>query len=589
LWVVFGETRFPLPDTATMNRLYPNRFAYRVASGAPGGALRSVPADGTLLREESGRISVVFGSAKFAVPDMATFDRLFPGGSTFQVADGSLADIPDAPVDGTLLREENGRISAVVGRARFAIPDEPTLTRLFGGRPVFQLWDDAPSGIPEVPIDGTLLREESGAISVVLGGARLGVPDVGTFQRLFGARPTFPLWDGALDSIPTTPRDGTVLREESGALWVIAGQSRLPIPDAATYGRLYPTRPVLQVWDGALSGISGVPLDGTLLSDESGRVFVVIGGAKFAVPGQVTRERLFPGQPLHPVWNGFLDRLPNVPADGTLLREDNGRTWVVYAQARFQVPDPRTLQRLFPGQTVHQVWDGALDAISRIPADGALLREESGRISVVYAGARFAVPDPRTFQRFFAGRPVFQVWDGALAQVPDVPGSGTLLREESGRIWVVHAGAKFAVPDWPTFQRLFAGRPVFQLWDGAPKQIPDIPADGTLLREENGAIWVVYGGARFHVPDPVTLQRLFPGVPIFQLWDGALDRLGNIPSDGTCLGEEDEPSEVYDIFGGCRQPAIPLILIDPWGRIQFKYPSCRRLWDQSLSHIPPCS
>ena len=44
--------------------------------------------------------------------------------------------------------------------------------------------------------------------------------------------------------------------------------------------------------------------------------------------------------------------------------------------------------------------------------------------------------------------------------------------------------------------------------------------DGTLLREENGAIWVVFGGARFHVPDMATLNRLYGGKPVSQLWDG---------------------------------------------------------------------
>jgi len=76
-----------------------------------------------------------------------------------------------------------------------------------------------------------------------------------------------------------------------------------------------------------------------------------------------------------------------------------------------------------------------------------------------------------------------------------------------------------------------------------------IPADGTLLRDEIGSIFVIYGGAKFHVPDPPTLNRLFPNVPYHQLWNGAFDYIGSIPIDGTLLREE-SGSTIYIISGG---------------------------------------
>ena len=93
---------------------------------------------------------------------------------------------------------------------------------------------------------------------------------------------------------------------------------------------------------------------------------------------------------------------------------------------------------------------------------------------------------------------------------------------------------------------------LYSLWNDAPRDIPLIPRDRTLLREENGAIWVIYGGARFHVPDPMTLQRLFGVDQVFQVWDGALDGIGANPRDGTCLAEEGEPDQVFQIGGGCK-------------------------------------
>jgi hypothetical protein len=39
-----------------------------------------------------------------------------------------------------------------------------------------------------------------------------------------------------------------------------------------------------------------------------------------------------------------------------------------------------------------------------------------------------------------------------------------------------------------------AGAPVSQLWNGASNGIPTAQVDGTLLMEENGTVWVIFGG-----------------------------------------------------------------------------------------------
>ena len=60
-----------------------------------------------------------------------------------------------------------------------------------------------------------------------------------------------------------------------------------------------------------------------------------------------------------------------------------------------------------------------------------------------------------------------------------------LHEETTGKVFVIFGGAKFHVPDWPTLNRLFPGFLLRPLWGGALDKIPDRPADGTLLREEN--------------------------------------------------------------------------------------------------------
>jgi hypothetical protein len=200
------------------------------------------------------------------------------------------------------------------------------------------------------------------------------------------------------------------------------------------------------------------------------------------------------------------------------LKEQDVAIWVTFGGARFHVPDPATLSRLYPGVPIEVLAAGALDGVPVVPADGTLLREEDGAIWVVDGGARFGVPDMGTLNRLFAGRPIGQLWNGALNGIPGIPADGTLLREEDGAIWVIYGGAKFGVPDMGTLNRLFAKEPIFQLWNGALNGIPDVPADGTLLREEsNPQTFVIQRGTKLPCSSAETGN-------IHVLWDGALAR-----------------------------------------------------------------
>jgi hypothetical protein len=260
-------------------------------------------------------------------------------------------------------------------------------------------------------------------------------------------------------------------------------------------------------------------------------------------------------------------------ADGSLLRENPGAIYVIYGSAKFGVPNMVILDRLFPNAQLTAVPDGVLANISNVPIDGTLLREENGAIWVIYGGAKYGVPDPNTYDRLYSGAVLHQLWDGALVNISDVPIDGTLLREENGGIWVIYGGAKFGVPDPNTYDRLYSGAVLHQLWDGALVNISDVPIDGTLLREENGAIWVIYGGAKFGVPNMVILDRLFPGADYHQVWNGALASISDVPIDGTLFREESS-NQVYIIVGGKKRPRPSQI-----GPVH-------TLWDGALNQIP---
>lgn len=206
--------------------------------------------------------------------------------------------------------------------------------------------------------------------------------------------------------------------------------------------------------------------------------------------------------------------------------------------------------------------------------DRTIVDEKGVRIWVIAGGAKFHIPDPNTHARLYGSEVSITVPPSGLDGIGRVPLTGTLLSEENGAIWVIAGGAKFHVPDLATLTRLFPDKSPFPLWNGAVGAISSAPRDGTLLREENGAIWVIAGGAKFHVPDLATLTRLFPDVTPFQLWNGALAAIPSIPANGTLLREESS-TQVFRIRAGRKVPFA-------FGSAQL----INVLWNGALKQIP---
>jgi len=97
--------------------------------------------------------------------------------------------------------------------------------------------------------------------------------------------------------------------------------------------------------------------DGILLQVRgAGPVWVIFGNGRFAVPDAATLSRLFPGAPIFP-YGDFLFAINTIPDDGTLLREESSsQVWVIQARTRVLAPPGA------PG-AVHVLWDGALNQI----------------------------------------------------------------------------------------------------------------------------------------------------------------------------------------------------------------------------------
>lgn len=96
--------------------------------------------------------------------------------------------------------------------------------------------------------------------------------------------------------------------------------------------------------------------------------------------------------------------------------------------------------------------------------------------------------------------------------------------------------------------------------------------DGTLLCDEQRTLWVIFGGARFQVPDAETAARLFGRAPL-HVSSSALAHLGSVPRDGTLLREEGD-TQVYVLLGGTKHKVSACI--DP----------AHVLWPGALEVIP---
>jgi len=261
--------------------------------------------------------------------------------------------------------------------------------------------------------------------------------------------------------------------------------------------------------------------------------------------------------------------------DGSLLQDDQGAIFVIAGGAAFHIPDMATFSKLgFAAGNVRRISSHEAAQLPTFPVDGTLLRDANGAVYVVFGGAGFHVPDPPTFNRIFPNGVIHQLWNGALSGLWTVPADGTLLRDDAGAIWAIEAGACFHVPDPATLNRLYPNVVYHQIWTAAVTALPVLPQDGTLLRETNGAVWAIEGGARFHVPDPQTLSAVYPATPVHQLWDHALDSISLIPRDGSTF-QLGPGGEIWTIKGGQRT-------LVPQGQLAVT----RMLWPGALNQVP---
>ena len=155
------------------------------------------------------------------------------------------------------------------------------------------------------------------------------------------------------------------------------------------------------------------------------------------------------------------------------------------------------------------------------------------------------------------------VWDW-LRAYPSAPTpcwvarrSGCLVREASSSdVYLLMGGGRFLVHDVEAVRTIGLDPAAIEVApDGFLSLGPREPSDGTLLREVGAApVWLVYGGARFWVPDPQTFEAMgFRWQDVVEIVPGMLDQVPLVPRPYTRLRELADPQE-YVIVARKRVP-----------------------------------
>lgn len=204
------------------------------------------------------------------------------------------------------------------------------------------------------------------------------------------------------------------------------------------------------------------------------------------------------------------------------------------------------------GNTNPDVWSVAIaHAKSKLPpppctetlADGCLVREKSSDTTyVLYGHAKFAIPN----EEFYADtgldlKATHVVPDGFLSRLSGTPGGGTLVREIGTRpVYGMIAGVRLHIPDVQTFARMgYDWKKVRVVPRGSLADIPTAFPDGALVHKDGSkAVYVIYGGAKFHIPDPAAFSTMgLDWDHVQKLSPRAFDLIPSVPRNGTWLTE----------------------------------------------------
>lgn len=453
--------------------------------------------------------------------------------------------------------------------------------------------------LPSTPRDGMMVSN-NGEVYVVAGGAPLYVT---SFDRVAPpAEGVFSVDAAYMAKMRALPADGTFIQgSPSNEVYVIAGGAPQYVSSWTNVGGQQ-GRPVIKVDDAAIAGAGGagryshllpVPADGTFVAGGVSReAYVIVGGA----PEYITAWARV-GSPSKPVISiddvtianaggaaryGHLNR---VPADGSFIAGGvSGEVYVIaggapqYITAWSAVRSPtKPVVTTVDDTTIANAGstDHLFSHLEQYPVDGTyVVGGASNAVHVIAGGAPEYVTSWANMGVTGGVSPIViddAVLNGAgstgrYGHLRLVPQDGTFIAgKPTNEAYVIAGGAPIYITAWANVAN-HSGKPITGVdattianagGTGLAGHLKRVPADGTFIRDLQGTIYRVEGGAPIYVStlsafsgqtvvpvdvDAAAIAGATPTVP-------RLSHLSFYPADGTKLTGS-PGSQRYVVQGG---------------------------------------
>ncbi|MFK3979455.1 S1 family peptidase [Micromonospora sp. NPDC050397] len=367
------------------------------------------------------------------------------------LADWIRSNVIEMPFhDGQLYREAPGAIAVIAGgSAAWFVSMEELQAMGYGTN-----WTDAPAGVfgllPRTPRDGTVIVDRQGSVYLTAGGAKIwfGSPSEIT-ETGHGGKPIIPLPAHYVDGLASTPRDGTVFSNPGGSIYLFVGGAKIwfgspaEIVETGHSGKPLTNLPTRYVQD-----VTSIPRDGTLVSDPQGNVYVVVGGAKiyFASWDEIVANG-YADAPLTVIPTRHLNGMSTVPADGTLVRDPNNSVYVFAGGAKIWFNSTEEINQAgYGGKSRTVMPTRHLGGVPDVPRDGTLIRADDGSVHVLAGGGSFSFASVAELSEAgYANNRVTAVPTRYLSTLVG-PRDGTLVRSaNSPQMWRLSGGTRTAV------------------------------------------------------------------------------------------------------------------------------------------------
>jgi hypothetical protein len=172
---------------------------------------------------------------------------------------------------------------------------------------------------------------------------------------------------------------------------------------------------------------------------------------------------------------------------------------------------------------------------------------------------------------------------------PVIPPSGLALAfgefvraNDQTQVWLMTDGERFPVASPQELFQLGGSFAGVRQRGAFPSGAVSWPRDGAILKELLAPeVYIIQGGARFHIPDPTAMESFGGFGVVHPVPDGTLGQFQRLPKNGTLLREISD-TKVYRIETGRKRWVTTPADLDPLGG----FPTVRIVPDGALAGIP---